>query len=102
MFGRDGSGGFAAFWLVRPNRVLFDQPIVFLGSEGETGVVARDLGPWEAATPYERDRVPRPSQELAAIAERFAPGRCRSAAAVIELAAEEFPDFDDIIMELCR
>ncbi|MET7526225.1 SMI1/KNR4 family protein [Streptomyces sp900116325] len=113
VFGRDGSGGFAAFWLVRPNRVLFDQPIVFLGSEGETGVVARDLGdflwlladglgPWEAATPYERDRVPRPSQELAAIAERFAPGRCRSAAAVIELAAEEFPDFDDIIMELCR
>ncbi|MET8331410.1 SMI1/KNR4 family protein [Streptomyces sp. NPDC005181] len=113
VFGQDGSGGYAAFWLVRPNRALVDQPVVFLGSEGETGVVARDLGdflwlladglgPWEAATSYERDRVPRPSQELAAIAERFAPGRRRSAAAVIESAAEEFSGFDDTIMELCR
>ncbi|MGW1886666.1 SMI1/KNR4 family protein [Streptomyces sp. NPDC001970] len=113
VFGQDGSGGYAAFWLIRPNRALIDQPVVFLGSEGETGVVARDLGdflwlpadglgPWEAATSYERDRVPRPDQELTALAERFAPGRRRPAAAVIEQATWEFPDFDDTIMELCR
>lgn len=113
VFGQDGSGGYAAFWLVRPNRALVDQPVVFLGSEGETGVVARDLGdflwlladglgPWEVATPCERDRVPRPNQELAAVAERFASGRRRSAAAVINLATKEFPDFDDTILQLCR
>ncbi|WP_138901667.1 SMI1/KNR4 family protein [Streptomyces albidochromogenes] len=112
MFGRDGSGGHAAFWLTRPARALADQPVVFLGSEGETGVVARDLaeflwvlaggyGPWEAATPYESDRVRRGTPELTAVAERFAPGGCRPAAVLIELAAKEFPTFDDIIMELC-
>ncbi|MEV0597227.1 SMI1/KNR4 family protein [Nonomuraea cavernae] len=113
VFGQDGTGGYAAFWLIRPNREPADQPVVFLGSEGETGVVARDLGdflwlladgvgPWEAATPYARDRVPRPDQELTAIAERFAPGRRRSATSVIELATREFPGFDDTIMKLCR
>ncbi|MFD7462661.1 MULTISPECIES: SMI1/KNR4 family protein [unclassified Streptomyces] len=71
IFGQNGSGGYAAFWLIRVNRALADQPVVFLGSEGETGVVARDLGdflwlladglgPWEAANPYDSDRVPRP------------------------------------------
>lgn len=113
VFGQDGTGGYAAFWLVRPGRPVTEQPVVFLGSEGETGVVARDLGdflwlladgfgPWEAATSYEPDREARSHPELAAIAEGFAPHARRSAAAVIELAAQEFPDFDDTIMKLCR
>ncbi|MFF4453234.1 SMI1/KNR4 family protein [Streptomyces goshikiensis] len=66
VFGQDGTGGYAAIWLIRPGRPLAEQPVVFLGSEGETGVVARDLGdflwlladgfgPWEAATSYEPD-----------------------------------------------
>ncbi|WP_411093243.1 SMI1/KNR4 family protein [Streptomyces sp. 049-1] len=113
VFGQDGTGGYAAFWLVRPHRPLDDQPVVFLGSEGETGVVARDLGaflwllaggygPWEAATSYEPDWTPRPNQELAAVAERFAADCKQSAAVVVEQATREFPDFDDTIMELCR
>ncbi|MEV3993635.1 SMI1/KNR4 family protein [Streptomyces sp. NPDC049837] len=113
VFGQDGSGGYAALWLARPDRSLVEQPVVFLGSEGETGVVARDLGdflwlladgvgPWEAATPYESERIPRPIPELTAVAERFAPTRRRPAAEVIALAMQEFPDFDDIIMKLCR
>ncbi|MFV0129455.1 SMI1/KNR4 family protein [Streptomyces sp. HMX112] len=113
VFGQDGSGGYAALWLVRPGLPLTDQPIVFLGSEGDTGVVARDLGaflwlladgfgPWEAATSYEPDWTPRPNDELAAIAERFAPEQRQSAATVIEQAAVEFPGFDDTIMGLCR
>ncbi|MER8091858.1 SMI1/KNR4 family protein [Streptomyces goshikiensis] len=113
VFGQDGTGGYAAFWLIRPSQPLTEQPIVFLGSEGETGVVARDLGdflwllaggfgPWEAATSYEPDWTPRPHQGLTAIAEQFTPHQRRSATAVIELAAQEFPDFDDVIMELCR
>ncbi|MDX2295741.1 MULTISPECIES: SMI1/KNR4 family protein [Streptomyces] len=113
VFGQDGSGGYVAFWLVRPGLILADQPVVFLGSEGETGVVAGDLGgflwlladgfgPWEAATSYEPDWTPRPNNELVAIAEQFASDRRQPAVAVIEQAAADFPDFDDIIMGLCR
>ncbi|MER7178418.1 SMI1/KNR4 family protein [Streptomyces hyaluromycini] len=113
VFGRHGTGGYAAFWLVRSHRPLVDQPVVFLGSEGETGVVARDLGaflwllaggygPWEAAASDDPDWTPRHNHELAAVAEHFAADHKQSAAAVIEQAAREFPDFDDSIAELCR
>ncbi|MFE9882297.1 SMI1/KNR4 family protein [Streptomyces sp. NPDC005784] len=113
VFGMDGSGGYAAFWLIRPDQPLADQPVVFLGSEGETGVVARSLGdflwllaggfgPWEAATDYEPDWTAQPNEAFTAVAKRFAPEREQRAAAVIEQAAQEFPDFDDSIMELCR
>ncbi|MFE4696817.1 SMI1/KNR4 family protein [Streptomyces sp. NPDC056738] len=113
VFGQDGTGGYAAFWLVRDGRPLAEQPVVFMGSEGETGVVAPNLGsflwvladglgPLEAATSYEPDRVPRPHGELTAIAERCAAEHRAPAGSVIEEAAREFPGFDDIIMELCR
>ncbi|MGW2793716.1 SMI1/KNR4 family protein [Streptomyces sp. NPDC001251] len=106
VFGQDGTGGYAAIWLIRPSRPLAEQPIVFLGSEGETGVVARDLadgfGLWEAATSYEPDWKAQHNPELAAIAEGFAPHQRQSAAAVIELATREFPDLDDTFMDLCR
>jgi hypothetical protein len=112
VFGQDGTGGYAAVWLIRPGQALVDQPVVFLGSEGETGVVARHLGdflwllaggigPCEALS-YEADQSPRPNQDLTVIAQRFAPGPPRSAAAVLEEAAEEFPDFDERIAGLCR
>ncbi|TGA92511.1 SMI1/KNR4 family protein [Streptomyces palmae] len=113
VFGQDGTGGYAAIWLTRPHHDLVDQPIVFLGSEGETGVVARDLpdflwllaegfGPREAAISYEPDWVARPNEQLTAVAEKFAPDQRRTAGDVIESAAREFPGFDDTIMELCR
>lgn len=35
VFGQDGTGGYAAFWMIRPERFLADQPVVFLGSEGK-------------------------------------------------------------------
>ncbi|MFG3506984.1 hypothetical protein ACGF5F_15880 [Streptomyces sp. NPDC047821] len=102
MFGRDGSGGHAAFWLTNPGRVIDDQPVVFLGSEGDAAVVARDLpdflwllaggyGPLEATpaftTLYQPNWIPRPNPELIATAERFAAGPRRAAAEVIERAA---------------
>ncbi|MEM9604349.1 MAG: SMI1/KNR4 family protein, partial [Pseudomonadota bacterium] len=40
IFGEDGTGGYAAFWLVRDSEDVLEQPIVFLGSEGARGVVA--------------------------------------------------------------
>ncbi|MEU6579041.1 SMI1/KNR4 family protein [Streptomyces sp. NPDC046805] len=112
VFGQNGSGGYAAFWLVRPRRPLVEQPVVFLGSEGETGVVARDLGaflwllaggygPWEAITSYEPDWAPRPNPELVTVAERCAADSQQAAADVIEHATREFPDFDDTMMALC-
>jgi hypothetical protein len=115
VFGQDGTGGNAAFWLIRPGPALVEQPVVFLGSEGETAVVARDLGdflwllargfgPWEAATSYDPEPgwTPRPQRDLTAVAERFAPDRRASAAEIITQAAHEFPEFDDTIMTLCR
>ena len=113
IFGMDGTGGEAAFWLVRADQPLTAQPIVFLGSEGETGVVARDLdsflwlladgmGPYEATDPQIRDRAPRPNPELTAIALQFAQTPRQSAAEVIRAAAEEFPDFEDRMRALCR
>jgi hypothetical protein len=113
VFGQNGAGGYAAFWLVRPDRPLADQPVVFMGSEGETGVVAADLadflwvlaagfGPFEASSDYHFDWVPHTSPKRTAVAERFAPDRPRPAEAVIEQAGQEFPNFDDIVFELCR
>jgi hypothetical protein len=115
VFGQDGTGGYAAFWLVRLGRELAEQPVVFLGSEGEAGVVARDLGaflwlladgfgPWEASASDEPepDWAPQANPDLIAIAEQFAPDRRASAAEIIAQATEEFPDFDDTIMKLCR
>ncbi|KIQ67000.1 hypothetical protein TR51_06280 [Kitasatospora griseola] len=114
VFGQDGSGGCAAFWLVRPGRSVVDQPVVFLGSEGETAVVARDLGaflwllaggfgPGEAATAGRHGGwTARPRAELWTVAEEFAPERRQSAAEVIEDAAAEFPEFEDTVMEFCR
>jgi hypothetical protein len=82
IFGEDGSGGYAAFWLVRSGRPLEQQPIVFFGSEGELGVVARNLddylwllsggfGPFEAVRDPDTDREL--NMEIAELAARYAP-----------------------------
>ncbi|MGI5337897.1 SMI1/KNR4 family protein [Streptomyces sp. CA-181903] len=112
VFGQDASGGLTAAWLVRPAAPLSAQPVVHLGSEGETGVVARDLpaflwlladgfGPCEAVDPLERHHPTRRDPELVATAGRFAPERQQSARAVLAEAAGEFPDFEDTIQRLC-
>ncbi|MEG0578208.1 MAG: SMI1/KNR4 family protein, partial [Bacilli bacterium] len=43
VFGQDGSGGYTAFWLVNQGNEILEQPIVFLGSEGEISVVSKDF-----------------------------------------------------------
>ncbi|MFI5533620.1 SMI1/KNR4 family protein [Kitasatospora sp. NPDC051853] len=109
VFGADGSGGYGAVWVTRPGRPVEDQPVVFLGSEGEAVVVARDsgdflwlladgFGPREAAEHAEgHPRPGRPHAELTAVAQRFAPGPRRPGAIVIEQAGREFPDFEDLV-----
>lgn len=43
VFGQDGTGGYAAFWLTDPSRDVLEQPIVFLGSEGEAELIAANF-----------------------------------------------------------
>jgi hypothetical protein len=109
-FGTTGAGDYAGFWLVRPGLPLADQPVVFVGSEGERGVIARDLGDllWLFAAglgPREAFDDPSygaPSAEFAAVAERYAPGSGRSAAEIVGAARAEFAFFSDYIDSLCR
>ena len=106
VFGQDGTGGYAALWLAREGESITEQPVVFLGSERDMGVVASYLadflwlladgsGPLEAVD--EPDRPSRPHLELTAVAERHASGARKSAIEVITLARERFPDLVPLI-----
>jgi hypothetical protein len=111
VFGQDGTGGLAAIWCVRPGRPLAEQPVVFLGSEGECGVVAGNLsgllwvladgfGPREAAV--DEDREARPDAALTLLAERHATTPCRPAREIIAEAQAEFASFAEDLDQLCR
>ncbi|TDC70841.1 SMI1/KNR4 family protein [Micromonospora sp. KC606] len=113
VFGQDGTGGLAAFWLVRPGEPVERQPVVFLGSEGEASVVARDLaaylwlladgfGPLEATMWPHHEHRPRPDAHRGAVAERYAPRARETAPEVIKAARAEFPDFGPFVESLCR
>ncbi|MGW7278884.1 SMI1/KNR4 family protein [Streptomyces sp. NPDC054844] len=111
VFGQDGTGGLAAVWYGRPGRSLAEQPVVFMGSEGECGVVAGNLsdflwvladgtGPLEAVLYEEREARPDPT--LTALAERHATTPRRPAADTIAEARAAFPAFTEGIEALCR
>ncbi|MCH5675166.1 SMI1/KNR4 family protein [Streptomyces gilvus] len=111
VFGQDGTGGLAALWCVRPGRPLPEQPVVFLGSEGERGVVAGSLsdflwlladglGPLEVVEFGRRDA--RPNAELTKLAERHATSAHRPPDEIIAEAQAEFATFSDDLDALCR
>lgn len=111
VFGQDCSGGHAAFWLVRDGEPLVRQPIVFLGSEGEIGVVASNLSDFlwllaEGSGPMEvvegEEPPGRPPAGVEAIAERHAGAPRRTAAEVVAAARNEFADFGATIEALVR
>ena len=111
VFGLDGTGGYAAFWLVRSNEAILEQPVIFLGSEGERGVVSRSfdeylwllaagIGPMEAveygAAPTDAgDKFLSFAKTHSRIA-KVAPEE------LLRLASEAFPDFSNWIDNLCR
>ncbi len=111
IFGQDGSGGYAAFWLARKGKPVLDQPIVFFGSEGELGLVATDfadfawlmaagIGPYEAVSYGAADSEPQ--DEFTKFAQKHVPKAKKSAAQVLERAQAAFPDFVKNVKSLCR
>jgi len=111
IFGQDGTGGYAAFWLVRKDKPMEQQPIVFFGSEGELGVVASCLddylwmlaggiGPYESLAHHGLEH--KPNQEFTAFAAKHAGGAKKSARDVVTAARAEFPEFEAGIRALCR
>ncbi|CAM5688043.1 SMI1/KNR4 family protein OS=Streptomyces canus OX=58343 GN=AQI96_38090 PE=4 SV=1 [Streptomyces canus] len=111
VFGQDGTVGLAALWCVRPGQPLVEQPVVFLGSEGERGVVAANLsdflwvladglGPLEVVD-FEQYEG-RPSATLTALAERHATTPRRTTRDIVTTAQAEFPTFSEDIDALCR
>ncbi len=111
IFGQDGTGGYVAFWKVRENGGLLDQPIVFFGSEGEVGVIAQSfndyiwlfangLGPYEAAAYPNLERPECP--DFLNFAQAHAPSHQSSSSRIIERAKAEFPNFEEKIDQLCQ
>ena len=102
---------YAAIWCVRPEKKLLDQPIVFFGSEGAVGVVARDFasflwllaggfGPLEAVEFPGLSRETNP--EFTAFARRHAGVPPITPNDVIANARQEFPAFEEQVRSLCR
>jgi hypothetical protein len=111
IFGQDGTGGYAAFWCIRPDASVFDQPIAFFGSEGELGVVANDFrdylwllaggfGPHEALSYPDEERPAHP--EFTRFAIEHALGNRRTPAEILARARSSFPEFEASIHSLCR
>jgi hypothetical protein len=110
IFGQDGTGGRAGFWLVHDGKDILSQPIVFFGSEGALGVIACDfadylwlladgVGPMEAV---ENGAVrSKPNDAFAEFAQAHAPNARKSAAEVLARAKRSFPTFVDDIRALC-
>ena len=108
-------------WTVRKNKAIEEQPVVFFGSEGSVGVVARNLrellwmfaggvSPCEAV---ESDGLPAGQDqeeeewraERAAclkLAKQLAPNSRIDAASALRLAKEEFPSFERDFMALIK
>lgn len=106
VFGHDGSGGSAAFWARVPGAALETQPIVFLGSEGEFAVIARDLGDYlwllaDGVGPVETvdglHRVPEPIPALVTLAQRYTGTSVRPVEAVMDAADAELPALTALI-----
>ncbi len=111
IFGMDGTGGQAGFWLAREGVELLDQPVVFFGSEGEVGMVANDfadylwllaggVGPYEAVEYGGEDASA--NTAFTAFAQQHAAAAKKTPVEVIARANEAYPTFRDDFMALCK
>lgn len=121
-FGSDGGGGYVCSWIIREGADLVDQPVVYLGSDGDVAVLAADA--WDALWFFahgfgmhdvpsefesgehwfqpEPDRVVRAHEELVRAAERLAPGRRRPVEQIVAEASAGLPDLRVWVDGLCR
>ena len=111
IFGQDGTGGLAAFWSQRSTDDLLNQPVVFLGSEGEVGVVARNFGEYfllltSGVDPREAivdgPSMCKSGDPFASVATEYGGSQNLSPEEMLKLADEEFPQFESWIDSLCR
>jgi hypothetical protein len=111
IFGQDGTGGLTAFWLVKDTEDLLEQPIIFFGSEGKVGVVAKNFYDFvwlfaQGYGPYEA--VSYPSEEINLIpqfykfAKEHLSGKESTPAEILSFVNNEFPGFTAEIEALCR
>lgn len=111
IFGQDGTGGYAAFWSHEHPASLLDRPIVFLGSEGAVGVVAKNLddylwllasghGPLEAVEYPDDDRAA--NAVFTAFAEEHAKSSKRTVSTLLSEAHAAYPGFTDWVRAQCR
>ena len=111
IFGQDGTGGYAAFWLVRKNKALLEQPIAFFGSEGEVGIVAKDFydylwllaggyGPYEAVE--SKRHKAKVNAAFTELAECHAKDRKKKPLEVVAAAKAEFPTFEADVRAVCK
>jgi hypothetical protein len=113
VFGTDGTGGGVAFWLVH-DAPLAEQPVVYIGSEGEGDVrpVAKDLpnflellslglGPKEAPYPRAPEIPLEPLRGVRAILDQhFASHVSRTPEAIVNEANQRFGDIAARMLEL--
>ncbi|RMT05851.1 hypothetical protein [Pseudomonas amygdali] len=108
-FGQDGSGGLTGIWKASTHTDLLDQPIVFLGSEGETRVISKNFSDylWLLAsghsgveTEYLNDEKA-PEEAFVKFAEQHATTPRRKPSAIIAEAHDLYPSFQDYISGLC-
>ena len=111
VFGKDGSGGFAAIWLTNESAAVLDQPIVFMGFEGETGVVAKNFDDylWLLASghgPYEAVAYPDDSKAKSQIFAEFARANSgsteRAPSELLAAANAAYPAFKNWVESQCR
>lgn len=111
VFGQDGTGGYAAFWLVGASRDILEQPIVFMGSEGDRGVVAANfsdylwllaggIGPMEAVSFPGLDREP--NSTFTEFAEEHTSGSQLSPTEIVAKANGAYPGFGAWVESICR
>ncbi|MND37855.1 hypothetical protein D3C80_285500 [compost metagenome] len=106
VFGQDGTGGYAAFWVINQDKNILDQPIVFLGSEGEIGVVAKDFSDYlwllsQNHGPLESIEYPEDTSKInnnfLNFAKQNSKSISRSVSIIINDAQNSYPNFKDWI-----
>lgn len=121
-FGQDGAGGSVCAWVIREGADLVDQPVVYLGSEGDVAVLAADAwdalwffahgyGPHDVPSEFEPGeryfnpdpgRTVRPHTELTQAAHRLTPGRRRPVEQIVADATAGLPDLRSWVDDLRR